>query len=411
MAFGVAEIFLVIPSAGVMLNSNAGEGARDAIKRFRRRPEKCLYCDDTPTTDEHVLPRAIGGRLAAPILCDKHNSAVSAADKALCEWFAPLTWILAIRRQDGKIGTSFNASDVNGVPCVVTTDGRIEQKNRILEYDNKRRIVRAKGNLKWLDRLRERSSAFAASMPVMALPEISAPVAVTLGLTDEAWPGLIKIAVHFVAGFLGHVTVDEPLMRILLENEPPAPAEYLRSIPYTQDTFGDERPPRHDIAAFPGRDATYVSMFLFGIFPMVVRVPCVVSAPALRYTQTFDGAGPVLAEVAPATIRWEEAMNDTESSEFLSGLDRRMQSIYEDFQRSEHEDMCIEAARRAIEATRSMAIGFIDAFRAELQLYSWPTERIDEAVNQTRQLLSKKLCPWEFPLTTERSPGWRKPTI
>ena len=377
------------------------------IERHRRQPSRCLYCEAAPTTDEHALPRAIGGRLTAPILCAPHNNAASAADNALCAWFAPLTNMLAIRRQDGKIGTTYDAPDINGVQCVVTADGRIEQKNRVLEYDDKRRIARAQGNLKWLDHLRRQSSAFATAIPVIALPGINAPVNIKLGLTDEAWPGIIKIAVHFVAGFLGDVPIDESLVRVLLENEPPAAGEYLRSIPYAPEVFGDEWPPRHDIAAYPESDATYVSMFLFGIFPIVVRVPAILDVPALRYTQTFDGAAPILVETQPTPIRWHEPMTETEASEFLSGLNRRLQAVYEDFQRREHEDMCIGAARRAIEATRKMSISFIDAFRAELQLYSWPPDRIDDAVAQTRQLLAKRLYPWDFPLTTERQPGWR----
>lgn len=379
----------------------------DPIERYRRRPSRCLYCDEPPTTDEHAVPRGIGGRLTAPILCGRHNNAASRADKALSAWFAPLTNMLAIRRQDGKIGTTYDAPDVNGIPCVVTADGRIEQKNRVLEYDEKGRIARAQGNLKWLDHLRRQSSAFATSMPVMALPGINAPVSITLGLTDEAWPGIIKIGVHFVAGFMGDVPIDDSLAHVLLQNQPGQAGEYLRSIPYAREVFGDEWPPRHDIAAYPASDATYVSMFLFGIFPLMVRVPVVLDAPALRYTQTFDGAGPVLTQAQPANTRWHDVMTDVEQTEFLSGLNRRLQVVYEDFHRREHEDMCIGAARRAIEATKAMSITFIDAFRAELQMYSWPADCIDDAVTQTRQLLAKRLCPWEFPLTSERPPGWQ----
>jgi hypothetical protein len=50
-----------------------------------------------------------------------------------------------------------------------------------------------------------------------------------------------------------------------------------------------------------------------------------------------------------------------------------------------------------------MPMTFIEAFEAELQLYAWPPDHIADLVAQTKNLLARRLSPWEFPFT--RSPG------
>jgi hypothetical protein len=316
-----------------------------------------------------------------------------------------------IPRQDGKTGTSYATKSVDGRDVFVTADGRIEERNRVIEYDAQGRVKRATGDLKWLDRLRKQSEAFATPMPVIALPGIPSPCDIRLGVTEEAWPGLVKLALHFIAGFVEDVAISDELRRIVLGNETPPEGDYLRSIAWDAALFGEEQPPRHEVTAYPGARVTYVTLMLFGVFTFVTRLPGVSARTAVRYRQAFDKSPPLLLEVAPATIDWENPLGTVEKSDFLSGMFNRMNSIGLTFKQREHEDMCIAAARRAMEATRKMSIGFIDAFRAELQCYSWPNERIDEAVDQTKSLLQNKMYPWEFPFTAERGPGWTRPWV
>lgn len=379
------------------------------IHVYRRKPTHCLYCDQAAVSDEHVVPCAIGGRLTAPILCHLHNNAASAADNALSTWFAPWTNMLAIPRQDGKIGTSFSAKSIDGRDVLMTSDGRVEEPNRVTERDSQGRILRAIGDLKWLDRLRKQSSAaFSTQMPAIALPSTPPVVDLKLGLTDEAWPGIVKMALHLVAGFVDHVVISDQLRMIVLENRPPPVADYVRSVPWDLELFGEESPPRHEITAYPGRDATFVTLMLFGVFALSVKLPGVSVMQPVRYSQTLDGAAPVLTVVAPARCRWDPPMDDTEVAEFLEGLHRRMNAVYDIFKLREHEDMCIAAARNAVERTKTMSISFIDAFRAELQLYSWPADLVEDAVAQTKIMLTSRLYPWEFPFTRDRGPGWTR---
>ncbi len=58
-------------------------------------------------------------------------------------------------------------------------------------------------------------------MPTIALPSIPPTVDLKLGLTDEAWPGIVKMALHFVLGFAGDVPIDEQLRAIVLQNQAP----------------------------------------------------------------------------------------------------------------------------------------------------------------------------------------------
>lgn len=378
------------------------------IASLRRRPERCLYCEEPPASPEHPVPQAVGGRLTASILCVKHNNEASKADKAFCDWFAPVTHLLMIPRQDGKIGTSYATTSVDGRAVIVTADGRIEERNRIKEYDEQGRIKRAEGDLKWLERLRQQSEAFATPMPVIALPGIPSACDIKLGITEQAWPGLVKIAVHFVAGFVDDVPLSDELRRIILRNETPPDGEYLRSLPWDPELFGPEQPPRHEVTAYPGAGATFVTLMLFGIFNILVKLPPAASTKAVRYRQDFDGSPPLVTQVNMASIDWEHPLGGLDSRAFYNGLHSRINAIGITYQQREHEDMCIAAARKAISRTREMPISFIDAFRAELQCYAWPPDRIADAVEQTRAMLGKRLVPWEFPFTTERGPGWTR---
>ena len=145
------------------------------IHIYRRTPTRCIYRDRAAVSDEHVVPCAIGGRLTAPILCHAHNNAASAADNALAVWFAPFTNMLAVPRQDGKIGTSYTAKSIDGRAVIVKHNGQVEEPNTIKERDSKGRILRAAGDLKWLDRLRkQQSTAFATQVPTICASKYSA---------------------------------------------------------------------------------------------------------------------------------------------------------------------------------------------------------------------------------------------
>ena len=43
---------------------------------------RCLYCDAPASSDEHIIPEAIGGHFSRRILCERHNNELGALDDA-----------------------------------------------------------------------------------------------------------------------------------------------------------------------------------------------------------------------------------------------------------------------------------------------------------------------------------------
>ena len=188
----------------IMEELQAASGARIAL--HRNNPPHCLYCRATPNTEEHVVPEAIGGRLWARILCAQHNSAIAVrADEPLSKAFAPYVTMLQVSRQRGGAGAEFTATGRDGKPVVILAEGFArELPLDVKRRDERGRIAHVEGDLAVLDGLP--AEAFAEGVPRNIIAKITVPEArFTVASDDRIRPGVLKIALHFVAGFVTDV--------------------------------------------------------------------------------------------------------------------------------------------------------------------------------------------------------------
>jgi hypothetical protein len=382
----------------------------DLISHYRRSPTRCLYCERVPNGDEHVIQQSVGGRLTASILCAHHNNA-SKADDYLATWFAPLVHLLYIPRHDGSRGTEYVAKAADGTLQRVTADGNIIEKKPRLDKNDQGKIIRAVGDLAHIEHIRKQHmNAFATEMPVIAVPGIPPAVQVNLGLNDSAHAGVIKMAYHFVAGFLADVVIPEDVRNAIETGDPPPPGKYLRMVPYATSGFGEAEPLRHEVTAYPAGDDTLVTLYLFSLLPVVVKLPGVSVPRALRYIQKLDApAPPELCEVDSIHVPFGTNMTTAADGAFRKEMKGRLEAAYRRFKIEEHQDMIVIAMRLAIADTRLYGTDFWELFDAQLQLCQWPEDHRRAVIAQTRKLVDQGLSrPWEIPLFREGRP---KPPI
>jgi hypothetical protein len=183
---------------------------------------------------------------------------------------------------------------------------------------------------------------------------------------------------------------------------------FVRPLAAGPPLFGDSWPPRHEVTAYPGIDATYVTLMLYGLFNVVVRLPGVHIDGALRYIQRLDGSGPVLEEVEPRSIPWHgTAMSASEQRAYVEAFAERAGRAERYCRLRQDHDLCVKASRAARAKLGSYNADFIDLFRAELDLYVWSSEKKDDAVEITREMMDRGIDPWAVPMTGEKGgPGY-----
>ncbi len=349
----------------------------------------------------------MGGRLRARILCRAHNNAVSPADNALSTWFAPFTQMLIVPKQDGDRGTSFVAPADDGRMLKIEADGRVVDRRPVVKKDERGSIVHAEGSEKWTRRLQAAKEASGPGpwMPLIVVPGGRENVTVSLGLTRDIEPGLVKAALHFIAAFIDDVVVPDELREVVLRNEvPDEDGVYVRPLRADPPLFGESWPPSHELTAYPWRGGAYATIMLFGVFGLVVRLPGVRVSHALRYVQQFDRSGPMLVDAEPPFAPWASAgISPNLRTAFFADLEERLARVYRFNEARIEHDLCARAARAAHEKGKTFKTGFLDLFRAELDLLLLPPSQKDELVNAQLRSLDAGIIPWK--IATSLEPG------
>jgi len=282
------------------------------IDRLRREPSACLYCANAAITKEHPLPVAMGGRLWSLLLCESHRKMLNdSTDERGIENFKSLTMFLGVKRQDGKEGTEFKAKTDEGETLTVYPDGSVPGRNlNVTERTGDNRIKKATGRLVVLDSL-QKDGAFAQSGTNYLLaycekaPEVNFEV-----VADESIAGFIlKIALHFVAGFVTDVKAEvaNAILPSILGAQP-ATSVYVSTPSCNERLFPDRWPPTHEITVHPTKDNTIVTVLLYNSYAYLVRLPFSVRIQQpLRYVQPLLGRpDPHLFEIkAVKPIEWE----------------------------------------------------------------------------------------------------------
>ena len=326
--------------------------SRILIGTLRRRPKHCLYCGKAPDTREHAIPEAIGGRLWAYTLCGNHNGQINtAADEILSKTFAPLMTMLQVPRQRGGVGAEFVATDPDGQAVTILPQGYAKQEPLdVQQRDGEGRILRARGDLDYLESLPRGAMSRTGKMLVLAT--ISDPNQRFEVVSDEAITGaVLKIAVHFFAGFVADIAEREArglLPFILGEHE--AGGDYIRTPFLNEALFPDSWPPRHEITCYPhGDNETLITVLLFGAYAYMCRLPLSMGmANGIRYRQALGEKHPELfVDIPIPVLDWHSPRGSATREEFGHAIEGRLLRIYRHRQEVAIRARCECAARRA----------------------------------------------------------------
>jgi|GEM_PF-3466617 len=380
---------------------NTGE----VIERLRRRPAHCLYCTAPAASSEHALPEALGGRLTAEILCSAHNNEIGArTDAGLFENVRPLINMLRVKRHDGRVGTDFEGTTDAGDRAVVTADGRVPGPKLIVEQrDDRKRIVRATGDLAVLEGLREQGAfANGEEEPVIATPVRPPVVNFGVGSDRASEAGVLKIALHFVAGFFTDIPLE--LARQLLPavfGERLAGGAYVRTPPFNHVLFPASWPPEHRITCWAEPDVVFVGVLLFDAYPYLCRLPIAIgNTRAVRYRQPLLGdPAPILEENVPSGAAcWDTRVGEEQANSWGAEIKRRLDRVAMYANEREIREQCQRAARLAAEQA-ARGGDFFEWYRGALQIECLAADEVDERVRLGRIADARGRPVWAFPIT------------
>jgi len=374
------------------------------IDEHRRRPRHCLCCANAPDTDEHVAPEAIGGRLWAPILCSTHNGVANiGADQPLSKNFAPLVTMLQAPRQRGGAGAEFTATDANGDSIIIVAEGFAKQRSLdVKRRDKSGRIAFAEGDLSRLDSLPKNAYSEGGQRHIIA--KITIPEA-RFGVTsdDTITSGLLKMALHFVAGFVTDVNIEDARALLpFISGEKKPTGDMIRTPFLDEDVFPEEWPPRHEITCFRDGESLLLTILLFGAYAYAVRLQLAADLPTgIRYTQTLGENYPKFFDgiARPASLDWNRRPQDSapDARAWSQPIERRLKRIYEHGAEQAIRARC----RRAFELALNESGNFgdlWDRYRAALQLECFSAEDVHVIVTIGRKLHNDGKNAWEIPV-------------
>lgn len=376
---------------------------RDMLSRARRTPAHCLYCAKHASSWEHALPEALGGRVQAPILCPAHNNQIAAAtDEPMIVQFQPLVHLLDVKRQGGERGVAFRATTDDGERVVVERGGNVRRYKRldVVRKGSSGKLAYAKGELAKIDELKAAGALEDPGKPVLVTVERPAIVNFQIAVAREAERGVLKIALHFVAGFANDVPMETALELLphVLGSEP-AGGRYVRTVPLDSRFFPKTWPPCHEIRTYPEGIETYVTVLLFGMYGFHVRLPIATSEP-LRYLQPLvDAVQPVFEQNDHRRVfTWDDRLTEDDFESVRTQMGFRHGKLMTLAQWRMRTDQCRAAAGRAAKAMFVWRCPFIDAYRAELQQEAFSADEIALCLAFAREVIRTGAAPvWNLP--------------
>ena len=356
-----------------------------------------------------MLPEAIGGRLTAPILCQTHNGAVNVgADEPLSKNFAPYVTMLQTPRQRGGAGAEFVAADGEGNPVIIVAEGFTKQQPiRVKRRDAKNRIAYAEGDLDLLDTLP--MAAFSDTERRNIIAKITLPEARFMVASDDRIrPGLLKIALHFLAGFVTNVSLgDAQTLLPYVTGQKTPTGDMVRTPFLDEDVFPEEWPPQHAITCYTDGGGLLVTILLFGGLAYACRFPFGGDATAgVRYRQTLTKNYPEFygAIARPDRLDWNKRPRSSAADEkaWSEPVQRCLRRIHEYGAEQSVRARCKRAFDRALGASGNLG-DLWERYRAALQLECFSSDDANVIVAIGRRLHRESKSAWEVPVSYEEA--------
>ena len=352
---------------------------RDAIARARRSPAHCLYCREEPGSREHPIPEALGGRLWARIACQRHNQlAGRAADEGLIEELRSCVHLLGVKRQRGRGSAMYGVAD-DGERIKFTPQGRpVRRRLEVLDKTPSRKILRARGALATLDSLKARGALADQNGRVIAYVEKAPPITISTHIGSDAEKAALKIALHFVAGFVTDVDLEvSNELWPYITGDKIAGGRYVRTLTLEGRFFPSSWPPKHVVAVYPAGEQTFVTVLLFGLYGFNVLLP--IAAPAaLRYVQNLvDDVRPILEPNDHIRdFEWDDRMTDADMEAMRINLQWRHDYFMDVGAYRILREQCKRAHVRAVRMSLSTGLDIHTTYKAQLQLEGFSANQI-----------------------------------
>jgi hypothetical protein len=309
---------------------------------------------------------------------------------------------LGVTRQTGRRGAALYGKTDDGNKIKLDPRGHPQRPRlQVLERAPSGRIQRATGSLDALDDLQGKGAFTDRGGPVLAYKQKGPYVTIETKIGPEVERGVLKIALHFVAGFLIDVALSDAslLGRYIFGEEMPY-GEYVRFLTLEERFFPRSWPPHHRVAAYQAANETYVTVLLFGMHGFNVRLPLEVPLQ-LRYIQPLEGTGlsPILeANDHPRTFNWDTFFAADDFEAFKANLSWRHDYIMDVALYRQLRQRCSEVGRRAtLAALSSSTPNVLAYYRAELQLDGFSAEQIAILMHYGRELALQGKEPWDIP--------------
>jgi hypothetical protein len=204
-----------------------------------------------------------------------------------------------------------------------------------------------------------------------------------VGADRKSDAAVLKAALHFVAGFVEDIPLDDAqrLLPFILGDDPNI-EPFIGAAPFNATITPESWPPHHQITCWTDGEATYVAVMLFDAHPYLCRLPFRVQrSGTFRYRQSLLSAtDPILEENVPVSgVEWNARVIQDGANEWGGEIVRRLNRIGAYAQRREILDQAERAGRRAEEKAAGGG-ELMEWYRAELQLECVPAEQVHQLV-------------------------------
>ena len=308
---------------------------------------------------------------------------------------------LDVKRQGSTASSSFRATTDAGEVVPVGPDGKVGRKSLVVqERGRSGRIKRATGSLEKLDELLGTGALPTGGKNfLIAVMEKSPPVNFSIGQVKTMEPGVLKIALHFIVGFVRDVdraTAMALLPFVLGRPGSDAGGEYVRTWGYDPEIFPGFWPPSHQVTCYPSDDGhTYVTVMLFGVYAYVTRLP-IQTTITLRYLQPLVGPRhPILEYVEQKAIDWGARLTPKDDK-FMPEVNRRLDAVRQFITLRVLREQCRRAAQRAKAKANPQQDDFLEKYRSELQMEAFDSDIIHDLMIEGMRLHREGNPVWQL---------------